>query len=357
MTAQNSNFKWVHLLLAWFDHGNRKMPWRNTKDPYKRWVSEIMLQQTKVDTVIPYFNRFMERFPDVSSLAMAEEDEVLKLWEGLGYYSRARNLLKAALMIQEKHGGRFPETEKEALKLPGVGAYSAAAVLSMAYDVSLPSVDGNVMRVYSRIYEREENILDPSVVKQVRKELSHLIPCDRPGDFNESMMELGAVICMPGIPDCLQCPVEGHCQTKRKGRQSEIPVRIKKGKRTVLEQHVYVLWSEKRDAVLLRKNPSKGLLGGLWAFPTETVETSKNREVELVQEKEIGYNVEKVGVAKHVFSHQEWNMKIFEAQVRGSEWQDYQWILLSDLNKLAFPEVYRKVFRMIPQLTEIAGKE
>jgi len=357
LTEQTDNLKWVQLLLAWFDHGNRRMPWRNTKDPYKRWISEIMLQQTKVDTVIPYFIRFMERFPDVSSLAIAEEDEVLKLWEGLGYYSRARNLLKAALMIQEKHGGRFPETEKEAMKLPGVGAYSAAAVLSMAYDVPLPSVDGNVMRVYSRIYEREENILDPSVMKQVRKELEQVIPCDRPGDFNESMMELGAVICLPGIPDCQRCPLEVSCQTRRKGRQSEIPVRIKKGKKTILEQHVYVLWSEKKDAVLLRKNPSKGLLGGLWAFPTETVEAWKNREVELVQEKEIGYNVEKVGVEKHVFSHQQWNMTIFEAQANKREWLEYQWVPLSDLSKLAFPEAYRKVLRKIPKLAEIAGKE
>lgn len=357
MTKLWKHQQWIPLLLEWFDKGNRKMPWRNTKEPYKRWVSEIMLQQTKVDTVIPYFNRFIDRFPSITSLAMAEEDEVLKLWEGLGYYSRARNLLKAALVIEEQYGGKFPETESEAMKLPGVGAYTAAAVLSMAYDVPLPSVDGNVMRVYSRIYEREENILDPSVMKKARKQLGTLIPQDRPGDFNESMMELGAVVCLPGTPDCQSCPVEEYCQARSKGREREIPIRIKKQKRTILEQHVYVLWNEQGDALLLGKNPSKGLLGGLWVFPTETMEISGDRKSELVQEKEIGYNIEKIGVTKHLFSHQEWHITIFEAQVKASPHKEYQWVSLSDFSNLAFPEAYRKVLRRIPKLAEVAGKE
>lgn len=365
---------WIQALLYWFDQGNRQMPWRNTKDPYKRWVSEIMLQQTKVDTVIPYFNRFLERFPDVNSLASAEEDEVLKLWEGLGYYSRARNLLKAARIIEESYDGIFPATEKEALRLPGIGPYSAAAILSMAYDIALPSVDGNVMRVYSRIYGRYDNILEQAVIKQVRLELAGMIPFDRPGDFNESLMELGAVICLPGSPDCCSCPIEKYCQARSTGKERELPVRIKKDKKKILNQHVYVIWNEKKDAVLLRKNPSKGLLGGLWAFPTEKVEES-NRE--LVQEKEIGYNIgkskkvsdgeepaafdlkiiKKLGEAKHVFSHQLWNMSIYEARLETSDLTNHYWIPLSELKNLAFPEAYRKVFRKVPQLSEETGKE
>lgn len=356
------NEAWVRKLLEWFDAGNRIMPWRNTKDPYKRWISEIMLQQTKVETVIPYYEKFMTCFPDIEALAAANEDDVLKQWEGLGYYSRARNLLKAARVIQEEHDGTFPESEKEALKLPGIGPYTAAAVLSMAYDIPLSSVDGNVMRVFSRIYELKENVLEPKMVKLVRTKLEGMIPKDRPGDFNESMMELGAVVCLPNNPRCIDCPIQSFCQAKKSGLEQELPVRIKKNNKKILEKHVFVVWNKKKDALLLKRNPSKGLLGGMWVFPTQESLESKEG---LVQENNKGYNNEnkeseewdhllttmmmtrKIGRAKHIFSHQQWNMTIYEAETDSSDRTGYQWIQLSEIDKLAFPEVYQKVLRSI----------
>jgi A/G-specific adenine glycosylase len=344
---------WTESLLNWFDQNKREMPWRGTKNAYFRWVSEIMLQQTRVDTVIDYYNRFMECYPGINDLAAAQEDDVLKLWEGLGYYSRARNLLKAARVIVDRHGGSFPRTEKEALSLPGIGPYSAAAVLSMSYDMPLPSVDGNVLRVYCRLKALEENVMSPATVKKVRDALSTEIPLNRPGDFNESLMELGAVICAPTNPNCSQCPVKSFCLAHREGLVDNLPVRIKKDKITRHHYLVYYLMNSEQNALLIRKNPSSGLLGGLWAFPMIEMSTvdpiSEENAAERIRE---NWGITLIepshkGLLKHIFTHKRWSMDIFSAVTHTQAPEGYQWIPLSKISELAFPEVYQKVIRLV----------
>lgn len=248
-------------LLRHFDANRRSMPWRETSDPYAIWVSEVMLQQTRVETVIPYWERWMERFPTVEALADAELDEVLKRWEGLGYYSRARNLHGAARMVRERHGGRLPGTPDELRGLPGIGEYTAGAVASIAFGVPTPAVDGNVRRVLSRVYDLE----DPGPA-ELRDRASGLVPDDRPGDFNQALMELGATICTPRSPDCGACPVAEWCEARRLGVQEERP-RPKDRKPVPAETVETAVIVRGDGAVLLSRRPEDGLLGGLWEFP------------------------------------------------------------------------------------------
>ena len=237
------------------------MPWRETSDPYAIWVSEVMLQQTRVDTVIPYWNDWMDQFPTVDALAEAELDDVLKRWEGLGYYSRARNLHGAARMVRERFNGRVPETVDELRELPGVGEYTAGAVASIAYGVPTPAVDGNVRRVLSRIHD----LADPTAA-ELRDRAAALVPEDRPGDFNQALMELGATICTPRNPDCDACPIAAWCEARRLGVQELRPQ--PREQKPIPEQTVPTAVIERDDgALLLVRRPEDGLLGGLWEFP------------------------------------------------------------------------------------------
>lgn len=250
-------------LLRHFDGHRRAMPWRATGDPYAIWVSEVMLQQTRVDTVIPYWERWMERFPSVERLADADLDDVLVEWEGLGYYSRARNLHAAARVVRERHGGRLPSEPDGLRELPGVGEYTAGAVASIAFGVATPAVDGNVRRVLSRIYD----LARPSH-GEIRERAAALVPDDRPGDFNQALMELGATVCTPRSPDCGVCPVRASCAARARGVQELRP--LPKPRKTVPEEAVRTIVLSRQDgALLLVRRPEEGLLARLWEFPGE----------------------------------------------------------------------------------------
>ena len=253
-------------LLAWYDENKRDLPWRGTGDPYRVWVSEIMLQQTRVAAVMPYYQRWMEELPTVEALAAVDEERLMKLWQGLGYYSRARNLQRAARMIVEEYRGRFPDRYEDLLRLPGVGDYTAGAIASIAFSRPVPAVDGNVLRLAARVADIEEDIMDGRVRQMFRRLMEQAMPTNRPGDFNQAMMDLGSAVCLPNSPPlCGQCPLAALCEAKRLGRQGELPVRRKKARRRREEMTVYLLLREGR--VALRRREGRGLLAGLWEFP------------------------------------------------------------------------------------------
>lgn len=300
-------------LLAWYARSARALPWRDTPAPYRVWVSEIMLQQTRVEAVKPYFQRFMEALPSIGALAAAPEEQVLKLWEGLGYYSRARNLHQAAKKAVRQYGG-LPATVPELLSLPGIGTYTAGAVASIAFGAQVPAVDGNVLRVVSRLLCREEDILSPAVKKLTERQLASILPAGRAGDFNQAMMELGALICLPGAaPKCAQCPLASICEAHRLGVEASLPVKSAKKPRRIEGRTVFVLTCRGRAA--LRMRPGKGLLAGLWELPN-TEGCLDEAEARALLE---GWGIHPgslsaLGEARHVFSHIEWHMSAWAAE-------------------------------------------
>ena len=304
----------VPLLLDWYRQNRRDLPWRHSRDPYRVLVSEIMLQQTRAETVKPYFHRFLATLPTVEALANADEPTLLKLWEGLGYYSRVRNLQKAARAVMENHGGVIPADFDALLTLPGVGRYTAGAVASIAYDIPVPAVDGNVLRVLARLTGDDTDILSPAAKKTAEENLAPHVPTLGAGDFTQSLIELGALICTPGEPKCGDCPLQLLCAAKREGTQSDLPVRIAKTKRRVEERTVLVIRSGNGDTaavrhIALRKRPPEGLLGGLYEFPCmEGHATPDEVRAYLTA---LGLTVGEITplpAAKHLFSHIEWRM-------------------------------------------------
>ena len=255
-------------LLEWFRDHHRILPWRSDPTPYHVWVSEIMLQQTRVAAVLGYYRRFMEALPTVSDLAQVDEDQLLKLWQGLGYYNRARNLQKAARQVMEQFGGQFPSSYADLLSLAGVGDYTAGAIASIAFGLPEPAVDGNVLRVVTRVTGDPSDISQAATKKAVRAALAEVMPLDAPGDFNQALMELGALVCLPnGAPDCAHCPARGFCAAHLEGKTDVIPVKGAKKPRKMEERTVYLLFHG--GQVALRRRPAKGLLAGLWEFPNE----------------------------------------------------------------------------------------
>lgn len=302
-------------LLAWYDANRRKLPWRENVSAYRVWVSEVMLQQTRVEAVKPYFERFMEKFPDIASLANAEEEVLLKYWEGLGYYSRARNLKKAAEMVEECFGGVMPADYEELLQLPGIGSYTAGAISSIAYGKPVPAVDGNVLRVLARLREDERLITDESTKRAVREELLKAIPRRRPGDFNQAMMEIGALVCIPnGAPLCEVCPLAVICLAHADGREMEFPKKAEKKQRNVEEKTILVLRDEENTVV--QKRPERGLLAGMYEFPS--MEGFQTPEQVLCFLSEHGVHaiwIKPLEDAKHIFTHKEWHMKGYMIRV------------------------------------------
>ena len=303
----------INKMLDWYDANARVLPWRENHDPYRVWVSEIMLQQTRVDTVIPYYNRFMETFPTVEALADADEATLLKHWEGLGYYTRARNLQKAAKTIVEQYHGIFPRDYDAVRALPGIGDYTTGAICSIAFEQPTPAVDGNVLRVFSRLLTDDSDILDPETKKRYTKMLADVYPENRRGDFTQSLMELGALICVPGTPACERCPVQTLCKANKNSTQELYPVRqAKKGKK--VEQLSVLLIS---DGVRLAINKrDKGLLANMWEFPNVSgwLETAAVK----ARLADMGYDVQKVvkgKMVKHIFTHVEWQMQVFYCDV------------------------------------------
>ena len=295
-------------LLDWFAVNARVLPWREQPLPYYVWVSEIMLQQTRVEAVKPFFARFIQSLPDVVALARCPEDQLLKLWEGLGYYNRVRNMQKAAQMVMEKYGGCLPDTYGELLSLPGIGSYTAGAIASIAYGQAVPAVDGNVLRVISRISGDDQDIMKQSVKKQYEDNLRSIMPKEQPGAFNQALMELGATVCLPnGAPECGTCPVSGVCYAKEHGCQMALPVKAAKKPRRPEQRTVLVIRDS--DHALIRKRPKHGLLAGLYELPN--VEGHMTQEEALSYVQKCGFSpirVTQLPAAKHIFSHIEWQM-------------------------------------------------
>ena len=295
-------------LLKWYDGHRRVLPWRENPAPYRVWVSEIMLQQTRVEAVKPYFERFMEALPGIPELAQAPEDKLLKLWEGLGYYNRARNLQKAAQAIMAEYGGRMPDSREELLKLPGIGSYTAGAVASIAYGRAVPAVDGNVLRVISRYRADGRDMLNDKVRKSVEEDLKAVMPKDRAGDFNQALMELGAIVCIPnGAPKCGECPWEASCKAHIEGRETEFPKKAAKKARSIEKKTILVIQDAMRAAI--RKRPAKGMLAGMYEFPSEEGHLSQEEVLALLKEKGLHpLRIQKLPDSRHVFTHREWDM-------------------------------------------------
>ncbi|CAH2715662.1 Adenine DNA glycosylase [Neobacillus rhizosphaerae] len=346
-------------LITWFKNEQRNLPWRKDQDPYKVWVSEIMLQQTRVDTVIPYFNRFIEWFPTIEDLAEAEEDKVLKAWEGLGYYSRVRNLQSAVKEVKEKYNGEVPSSPEEIARLKGVGPYTAGAILSIAYGIPEPAVDGNVMRVLSRILSIWDDIAKPATRKVFEKAVRTLISHEDPSAFNQALMELGALICTPTSPSCLLCPVREHCQGFYEGVQNELPIKTKKTKTRDVQLAAAIVFDES-GKILIHKRPESGLLANLWELPSVELHHSMQNEREQVidlfnQNHNIKINLEKIiGQIEHVFSHLIWNISVYTGKIAFTLQESEEWKLVTfeELEEFAFPVSSQKMFRLYQEQLE-----
>ena len=317
-------FDFVKPMLVWYNENARDLPWRRTKDPYLIWVSEIMLQQTRVEAVLGYYERFTSALPTVTDLAVCPEDRLLKLWEGLGYYSRARNMQKAARIVCESYAGQMPESAADLMKLPGIGEYTAGAISSIAFGQAEPAVDGNVLRVVARLEAISENILSESVKKNIREELRGLHDANDGtfGLLNQAFMDLGASVCLAGgAPKCNICPISAYCRCFELGLQSELPVRVKKQKRRIEKRTVLVIRRDETYAI--RKRPDSGLLSGLYEFPNEEGELTSDDA--LAKAESLGLmplRIKKLSAAKHIFSHVEWHMTGYEILVAPSGFPD-----------------------------------
>jgi A/G-specific adenine glycosylase len=342
-------------LRTWFLKTRRDLPWRDTDDPYATWVSEVMLQQTQVNTVVPYFTRFVEKYPDVRTLAGAALQDVLKSWEGLGYYARARNLHAAATMLAERADVTVPRTYAELKKLPGVGDYIAAAISSIAFGQPHAVVDGNVKRVLSRLFVIEAPVNSSSAGRLSREHAQELLDVRAPGDFNQAMMELGATICRPREPLCDRCPVSAFCLANSEQRQSELPVRARK--KPVPTYRVAVGIVQKGERVLITQRQLDGLLGGLWEFPGGKVGSGESPEDACKREiaEEINLDVEVTDYVTHVdhaYSHFKVGVDVFSCQYKAGNVKlhgpiDYRWILVDEIDDYPFPGANHKFLPII----------
>ena len=305
-------YEMVSPIVTWFQKNKRDLPWRNHPDAYRVWVSEIMLQQTRVEAVKPYYERFLRELPTVKDLAEAKEDQLLKLWEGLGYYNRVRNMQKAAQQIMIDYQGQFPDTFEEIRSLKGIGNYTAGAISAFAFGLSKPAVDGNVLRVISRLMGSREDIMKQSVRSKIEEKLEHVIPEGAASDFDQGLIELGALVCVPnGEPKCTECPVAHLCEARKQGMIAEIPVKSK-GKARKMEDKTVLIFKD-GEKLAIQKRPSKGLLAGLYEFPNQ--EGHLTMEEVTAYSKKIGLmpvRIKKLEDAKHIFSHIEWHMSGYE---------------------------------------------
>lgn len=333
MCARLRSLDFATALLAWYDAGHRALPWRDTRDPYAIWVSEVMLQQTRAETVIGYYQRFLERFPSVRALAGASEQELLKAWEGLGYYSRARNLQKAAKRVVAEHGGALPSDAVALAALPGIGPYTSSAIASIAFGQRAAAVDGNVERVIARVAGIREEVTIPSVGRAIRAHADGLVPADRPGDFNNALMELGARVCVPGTPDCVACPVRARCDAYREGDADMLP--IKRRARTPLVEKrgvAIVRWGER---VLVQRRTER-MLNGMWQFPN-ALNASKPDALLGALRLSADWAGE-AGEARHVFTHRVWEMRLYRFVTQAAvEMPECRWANAIELDELPLP--------------------
>jgi A/G-specific adenine glycosylase len=312
-------------LIGWFQAGHRDLPWRRTSDPYAIWVSEIMLQQTQVATVIPYFERFLERFPTVTALASAPLEEVLSLWKGLGYYARARNLHKGAVYVLQTHGGNFPTRLEEALQVPGVGRYTAGAILSIAFGQSVPLLDGNVARVYSRLLGCLLDTRTPAAQKTLWQVAERLIPSEQAGDFNQALMELGALVCTPTSPACARCPIQAGCYAATLPEPAVLPIRGESRARPSATALAVLVRRSTDGAALFGLRPAEGLLGGMWELPTILLpdDLEDDASLRLLSQTRLhGIPLRAVRETRvvHLFTHLELRLRLIEVEpVDGAE--------------------------------------
>jgi A/G-specific adenine glycosylase len=343
--------KLIEALLNWFTENKRDLPWRNTRDPYRIWISEVMLQQTQVATVIPYYHRFIETFPDVRALAQAKDNLLMKAWEGLGYYARARNLREAARVIVAKYQGKLPASPAALRELKGFGAYTAASVASLAFNEDCAAVDGNVMRVLSRVFAIESDIRKAAAKREFQRIADSLVPPGRAGEFNEALMELGALICKPKNPACERCPIRRYCRAYAQGRVAELP--RKSPRQAPPHHHIAIGVVHKNNRVLIALRPAEGLLGNLWEFPggklkgEETLAECCRREV--LEETGIDIEVGRcISVVPHSFTHLRITLHAFHCRYLGGKAvpkssQKIIWVGLKELEKYAFPKANKKI--------------
>lgn len=335
---------WPRTLARWYEENGKAYPWRQDCSPYTVWISEIMLQQTRIEAVLGYYSRFMEAFPTVQALAEAPEETVLKLWEGLGYYSRARNLHKAAQLICRDYGSEFPCRYEEIRKLPGIGDYTAGAIAAIAFGQPCTAIDGNVMRVTARLCALEEDILLPATRKKVKALLEDVYPTDAASAFVQGLMELGEQVCIPGTPRCGDCPVKESCQARALGRTEELPLRKKKEKQRVQPRLVALI--RRNGQVLLHRRGEKGVLAGLWEYPG--VDGTDPGQMEELFREQLGLQLmagEHLLDAEHVFTHIRWQMSVYEARLLADPpAEDFCWATEEQLEKeIMLPTAFRRI--------------
>lgn len=306
-------------LLEWYEKQARVLPWRSRPTPYRVWVSEIMLQQTRVEAVKPYFARFMKALPTVKKLAVCPEEELLKLWEGLGYYNRVRNMQKAAQIVVAENKGELPAQFDELIKLPGIGKYTAGAISSIAFGIPVPAVDGNVLRVITRITADERDISKDSVKQSISRNIQEIIPMRCAGDFNQALIELGAIVCVPNGPaKCSECPLAHLCEARKRDIVQELPKKAPKKPRTIEEKTVFLI--KDGDRVAIRKRPKKGLLAGLYELPNTEGRLSEEEAVAYVRKCGLApLFIEKLDDSKHIFTHKEWHMSGYAVRIEETE--------------------------------------
>jgi A/G-specific adenine glycosylase len=345
--AELSNSEFTENLLAWYEEHKREMPWRGEKDPYKIWISEIMLQQTRVDQARPYFENFMKLFPTVFDLAKADQQQVLKAWEGLGYYSRARNLHAASRMIVDEFEGKLPETYDEIIKLKGIGPYTAAAITSIAFNKPNAVVDGNVIRVITRYFGIEEDVRKTGTVREVQSLVNELISQERPAEFNQGMMELGATVCSPHNPDCLNCPIQAGCIATKIAKTDSIPYKSKAKSKPHKVIGVGII--EREDGkLLIALRPEDAMLGGLWEFPGGKQEEGESIQETIERElkEELGVEVhayKELMKLKHTYSHfsitmHAWFCTLISGSPKPKSSQEIRWVEKSELEGYPFPK-------------------
>jgi len=352
-------------LLAWYRLQPRDLPWRRTRDPYAVWVAEVMLQQTQVDTVIPYYERFLARFPTVEALAAAPLDDVLRLWAGLGYYARARHLHAAARRILAEHGGQVPADLETLLRLPGIGRSTAGALLSIAFNQDAPVLDGNVRRVLCRVFHITEDPGQPAVERRLWDLAASLVPPGRAGDYNQALMDLGATVCTPRAPRCPVCPVMMLCEAQKRGDPERLPVKAPRRELPRYDVTAGVIWRDGR--VLLAQRRPEGLLGGLWEFPGgkqeagETLEDCLRRELR----EELGIEVEigpQLMTLAHAYSHFRITLHVFTCRHTSGEPQAmgcaaWRWVAPDELASYAMAATDRQIAQQVAQATPITAAE
>jgi A/G-specific adenine glycosylase len=355
MIAQNKIKNLQSRLLNWYDEQKRDMPWRKNRDPYRILVSEFMLQQTQVKTVIPYYKHWMKSFPTAKKLATADESHVLKHWEGLGYYSRARNLRKSAIHIQHEFKGKVPDSMENILKLPGVGRYTAGAVLSIAFDKRVPVLDGNVKRVLSRFFLLNENGNNKKSETRLWDTMEDLLPEKRCGDFNQAFMELGATVCLPKNPFCNECPLKQLCEANKSNKQLLFPPPKTTIKTSKIQVSAAVIF--KKGRVYIQKRRAKGLMGGLWEFPGGKMESGET-DIECLRreiKEELGVNIrirEKLMTHRHSYTRFRVTLHVFHCQIHSgtlspSACDDWKWIKPDELKQYAFPAANVKIIKLL----------